>query len=286
MKDTGRFGWVSLSSIQNRKIFESYSSSWKGFKPEFFKIVSQEEGRPFFLDHLGRPKFPLFWPQEPRIIKRCDYDFLSSREKLEVDFLEQLVEVSCLELIDSEDDISKLTDYMGRMASKMSKQVMLEILEQKKKTVEIVASEARQVRGKTVVTIKDQSNRVGCDRPLVKHPSKDTRCDDRVNSKRRTGNDLSSSESVFEQLLSSQANLSPDVASLWNPQFLLGLPPSPRLQYQADAELYGSLPRSQVAKMSTLLSLRSTSLSHYAEVDFSLMEAKLIDLEDENSHLK
>lgn len=68
----------------------------------------------------------------------------------------------CRELIDSEDDIPNLIDYMGRMAPKMTKQAMLEIMEKKKRVAEtsVRSGETRQVRGRTVIAIEDHSDHI------------------------------------------------------------------------------------------------------------------------------
>lgn len=96
------------------KIFESYSSSWKGFKPEFFKVTHKDASQSLFLSESGEPKFPLYWTSSPRVVCSYEYRNLSSLEKAEVSYLKQLAEVSCRELIDYANDPTRLDNYMGK----------------------------------------------------------------------------------------------------------------------------------------------------------------------------
>lgn len=112
VRHSGPVGWISISSIHRRKIFESYSSSWKGFKPEYFKVTHKDSSRPFFLSTSGKPKFPLYWTSNPRVARGYEYTCLSSREKLEVSYIEQFAEVSCKNLVERANNPTKLDKYM------------------------------------------------------------------------------------------------------------------------------------------------------------------------------
>lgn len=68
-------------------------------------------------------------------------------------------------------------------------------------------------------------------------------------------------EGVFQQLLTNQVDMGPDIISVWNSPFLLSLAPNEQLQYQANTELYCSLSHSQIAKMTEVSSLCLASLS-------------------------
>ncbi|KOM52544.1 hypothetical protein LR48_Vigan09g120300 [Vigna angularis] len=58
-------GWVSLISEPGNALLELYMQSYRGFKDKFFKVSILDSGRRHYFDGEGRPKFPLYWTQEP-----------------------------------------------------------------------------------------------------------------------------------------------------------------------------------------------------------------------------
>jgi len=59
-----RIGWMSLVGQAKNSLFAPYTTSYKNFKGSFFKVVVEEEGRPFFFDG-ETPRFPFYWTKDP-----------------------------------------------------------------------------------------------------------------------------------------------------------------------------------------------------------------------------
>ena len=57
-----RIGWVSLVSQSKNSFLHPFTTSYKKFKKGFFKVVIEEEGRPFFCD--GKT-LPFYWTKDP-----------------------------------------------------------------------------------------------------------------------------------------------------------------------------------------------------------------------------
>ena len=60
VKDVAKGKWVSLSGQPRRKIFDLFTSNFKSFKDQFFKVKASSHEYPFFLDGKGHAKFSLF----------------------------------------------------------------------------------------------------------------------------------------------------------------------------------------------------------------------------------
>ncbi|WJX87258.1 hypothetical protein P8452_69468 [Trifolium repens] len=127
-------GWVSLSGIPGRKLFECFDQSYKGFKTRFFKIWAVP-GEPYFLlnSEDGKPLFPLYWSRDPRPIKEVDETRLPPREFCIVQFLKNLPMLSTLKILAAQNDPNALDAYLCNMAPKMTKKKMEELLESTKK---------------------------------------------------------------------------------------------------------------------------------------------------------
>lgn len=111
----GAIGWVSLAAQYRRKMIAAFTTSCKGFKNYFFKVSSRGEDYPFFLDSAGVAKFPLYWTSCPNLIKRFEYDQLSSREKLEVAYLKRITSIDSQGLIILENNSSGLDAFVGEI---------------------------------------------------------------------------------------------------------------------------------------------------------------------------
>lgn len=136
----------------------------------------------------------------------------------------------------------ELTSYMGKMAPKMSKKAMLEILEKNKKTGGTVAGsgEARRTKGKSVIHIEDQFDLVECGFVMRKRSLEGADGDEDAISKRRVENmdaaippPATLPGNVFEQLLANQVSFNLEIVSLWNSPFLQSLTPSVNYGCQA-----------------------------------------------------
>ena len=51
---------ISLSDQPRRKVFDLFTSNFKYFKDQFFKVRASEYEYPFFLDEKGHIRFPLY----------------------------------------------------------------------------------------------------------------------------------------------------------------------------------------------------------------------------------
>jgi len=91
MKFGKRVGWVSLSTRHSSPLFTLYNSSYKHFKPRFFKLHCHPEDTEkrilFHSDHT--PHHPLYWQRPRRFQPRPDYQF-TVEEKTAIDAIRQL----------------------------------------------------------------------------------------------------------------------------------------------------------------------------------------------------
>jgi hypothetical protein len=109
-------GWVSLSGIPGRKLFECFDQSYKGFKTRFFKIWAVP-GEPYFLlnSEDGKPLFPLYWSRDPRPIKEVDETRLPPREFCIVQFLKNLPMLSTVKILAAQNDPNALDAYLCKL---------------------------------------------------------------------------------------------------------------------------------------------------------------------------
>ena len=57
--------WQSLNSWSGNVLFNSFNTSYKNFKGEFFKVFIQFKDMKFFFYKVGRSRFPMFWTRNP-----------------------------------------------------------------------------------------------------------------------------------------------------------------------------------------------------------------------------
>ena len=72
VKDVEKEKYVSLSGQPRRKIFDLFTSNFKHFKDQFFKVRASEYEYRFFLDEKGHAKFLLYWNRFPKKVLRVD----------------------------------------------------------------------------------------------------------------------------------------------------------------------------------------------------------------------
>jgi len=73
--------WLSLISQPGNILFAPFTSSYKNFKGNFFKIFIEPEGRGLFSYELGRSKFPLYWTKTPARFKQWPRPIASVEER-------------------------------------------------------------------------------------------------------------------------------------------------------------------------------------------------------------
>ena len=61
VKDVDKGKGVSLSGQPRRKVFYFFTSNFKHFNYQFFRVRASKYEYPFFLDEKGHTKFPLYW---------------------------------------------------------------------------------------------------------------------------------------------------------------------------------------------------------------------------------
>ena len=66
-----------------------YDESFRDFKNYFFKIRAVEGARPFFLEVIDEPSFPLCWQQNV-VVSRYTWEMLDEIEQAFVTILEDL----------------------------------------------------------------------------------------------------------------------------------------------------------------------------------------------------
>lgn len=96
--------WVSVLHVKDKQLFAPFNSSYKEFKSNFCKIVIRESGRPKYFFDDGRPKFPLYWTENPNCI--------DSWPKMEMTEAELDV-ISQIDLLPRKTSSRKLIDLIG-----------------------------------------------------------------------------------------------------------------------------------------------------------------------------
>lgn len=77
--------WVSLHGHHNNRLFSIFTSSYKKFKTDLFKVRSSPEELAFFLNQYDELAFPLYWTLSPSRIADT-YHLLDASEREEVYF--------------------------------------------------------------------------------------------------------------------------------------------------------------------------------------------------------
>ncbi|XP_057757090.1 uncharacterized protein LOC130976285 [Arachis stenosperma] len=80
--------WISFRATQGRKVFSIFNDSFHDFKNFYFKVRAVDEVHPFFLDKNKEPTFPLWWQENPVVLKYS----LESLDKVERAFVGVLEE--------------------------------------------------------------------------------------------------------------------------------------------------------------------------------------------------
>ncbi|KOM37947.1 hypothetical protein LR48_Vigan03g132900 [Vigna angularis] len=114
-------GWVSLISEPGDALLELYSQSYKGFKDKFFKVSILDSGRTYFFDEDGKPKFPLYWTQDPLRFTSWAEDKMTIEE---LEALSVLTALPCpfssrrlINCLEHDDFDSRVFEIMGRKGS-------------------------------------------------------------------------------------------------------------------------------------------------------------------------
>jgi len=75
------FSWFSLISRPSNILFSPYTTSYKNFKGNFFKLFVEPEGTRFVFDEVGQSKFLLYWTRNPTHFKEWPRSALSAEEQ-------------------------------------------------------------------------------------------------------------------------------------------------------------------------------------------------------------
>ena len=89
VKNVKKGKWISLGGQPRRKFFNLFTSNFKHFKDQFFRVRVSEYEYPFFLDGKSRAKFPLYWNRFLKRLLSIDSYNLSQYEKVILDYLSQ-----------------------------------------------------------------------------------------------------------------------------------------------------------------------------------------------------
>jgi len=112
-------GWVSLSASHGSPLFTLYNSSYKYFKPRFFKFCCcSEDAEKCLLFRSDRaPRHPLYWQKPTRFQPLPNYR-LTAEEKVAIDAIRQLPRplhtraLLCLPLVEDPDALFLGTSYL------------------------------------------------------------------------------------------------------------------------------------------------------------------------------
>jgi len=100
---------VSFSGIAGRILLTLFQNSYKGWKGKFFRVCCTKH------DPTALDDFPLYWVQEPRLIKPNSLDGLPSADREVCVALASLrVVFNTVKLIACEFNASALSGYFGK----------------------------------------------------------------------------------------------------------------------------------------------------------------------------
>ncbi|KAJ1386242.1 hypothetical protein SESBI_40961 [Sesbania bispinosa] len=110
-------GWTSLNGFSGRPLLNVIHSSYKDFKPHYFRMRGTEENSELLFNSLGEPKFPLYWTKNPTRLKALKESSLTDLELTDVKLLSSFHVVDCNVLIEKEGDAEALQPYIVDVSS-------------------------------------------------------------------------------------------------------------------------------------------------------------------------
>jgi len=78
---TNPVGWLSLTSRPGNIIFKPFTSSYKKFKERYYKMLIEPDGKPYFYDSEGKPKFLFHWTRLPTCYTYWSRSFINLQDK-------------------------------------------------------------------------------------------------------------------------------------------------------------------------------------------------------------
>jgi len=75
VKKQGKSLWVSFSRVAGRILLTLFQNSYKGWKGKFFRVCCTKH------DPTALDGFPLYWVEEPKLIKPKSLDELPSADR-------------------------------------------------------------------------------------------------------------------------------------------------------------------------------------------------------------
>lgn len=64
-KGEGNGKWISFTGHQKKRLLTPFSTSYKDFKVEFFRVRGSPSCPQVFIDNKGAYHFPLYWQRKP-----------------------------------------------------------------------------------------------------------------------------------------------------------------------------------------------------------------------------
>ncbi|KAJ1392366.1 hypothetical protein SESBI_35911 [Sesbania bispinosa] len=110
-------GWTSLNGFSGRPLLNVIHSSYKDFKPHYFRLRGTDANSELLFDRQGEPKFPLYWTKNPNRLKALKESCLTDLELMDVKLLSSFHAVDCNVLIEKEGDAGALQPYIVKMSS-------------------------------------------------------------------------------------------------------------------------------------------------------------------------
>ncbi|KAJ1415066.1 hypothetical protein SESBI_18428 [Sesbania bispinosa] len=109
-------GWTSLNGFSGRPLLNVIHSSYKDFKPHYFRLRGTEANSELLFNSLGEPKFPLYWTKNPSRLRALKESNLTESELIDVKLLSSFIAVDCNVLIEKEGDAGALQPYIVEMS--------------------------------------------------------------------------------------------------------------------------------------------------------------------------
>ncbi|KAJ1390998.1 hypothetical protein SESBI_37017 [Sesbania bispinosa] len=105
-------GWTSLNGFSGRPILVVVHSSYKDFKPRYFKLRGSDSYPNLLFSTNGEPKFPLYWTKNPNRMLGIEFNKLFDLEQQDALFLQSHYPVNCSFLLEKEGDKDALRPYI------------------------------------------------------------------------------------------------------------------------------------------------------------------------------
>ncbi|KAJ1418062.1 hypothetical protein SESBI_16185 [Sesbania bispinosa] len=112
----GPVGWTSLNGFSGRPLLNVIHSSYKDFKPHYFRLRGTEANSELLFNSLGEPKFPLYWTKNPSRLRSLKESNLTEFELIDVKLLSSFIAVDYNVLIEKEGDAGALQPYIVEMS--------------------------------------------------------------------------------------------------------------------------------------------------------------------------